>query len=169
MNYVAAERRARLPQGATQPAGANYALPISKLHGVPYRARLVLKVQRITTCEQLLAAAGGGAARAALATAAHLDPELLDQLVRRADMARINGVGVVFGLMLEELGVRDVQGLAASDPVQLHDRLRGHNRRERLARRSPTPEEVAAWVTQARLLPVVVTDTGPPAGAAAPS
>mgnify|MGYP000299426691 CR=1 FL=1 len=35
-----------------------YNLPISKLRGVPERARLALKVQRVTTCEQLLGAAG---------------------------------------------------------------------------------------------------------------
>ncbi len=132
-------------------------LPISKLHGVPYRARLALKVHRITTCEQLLAAAGDSASRVALAKAAQLEPELLDQLVRRADMARVNGVGVVFGMMLEELGVREIDGLRGCDPVDLHERLRRHNKRERLARRSPTPEEVSAWVAAARLLPVLLT------------
>jgi hypothetical protein len=39
----------------------------------------------------------------------------------------------------------------------LHERLRGYNRRERLARRSPTPEEVNDWVGQARRLPRLVT------------
>ena len=39
----------------------------------------------------------------------------------------------------------------------LHRQLRDYNRRERLARRSPTPEEVADWVGQARLLPVLLT------------
>jgi hypothetical protein len=49
----------------------------------------------------------------------------------------------VFGLMLEDLGVRDVPALAARDPAGLHARLFAHNREERLARRSPTPGEVA--------------------------
>ena len=143
-------------QAPGRPQGQRYALPLSKLHGVPNRARLALKVQRITTCEQLLAAAGPSEARTALARSSQLDPELLDQLVHRADMARISGIGVVFGLMLEELGVDDVGSLAGCDPPELHERLRRHNLRERLARRSPTPEEVADWVSQARQLPLLL-------------
>ena len=157
MNFVGVEDRRRLPQGGPSGLIGGYALPISKLHQVPYRARLALKVHRITTCQRLLAAAGSAAGRAALARAAQIEPAVLDMLVRRADMARVNGIGVVFGLMLEDLDVHDVESLAGCDPPELHERLRQYNRSERLARRSPTPEEVAAWVAQARSLPVLVT------------
>jgi hypothetical protein len=58
--------------------------------------------------------------------------------------------------MLEDLGVRDVSALARQDPVALHQRLKELNTEERLARRSPTPEEVADWVGQARALPRLV-------------
>ena len=134
------------------PAGTRYSLPISKLRGVPQRARVVLKARRITSCGQLLDAAGRGAKRAQLARMTGLDPELLQTLVQRADMSRVNGVGAVFGLMLEDLGVRDVQSLASRDPKALHDELRSYNQEERLARRSPTPEEVEDWVTQSKAL-----------------
>lgn len=134
-----------------------YTLPISKLRGVPFQARVALKVRRITTCTQLLQAAGGHEEREALAGSARLAPELLTDLVRRADMARVNGVGSVFGLMLEELGVPDVSALAGQDAAELHERLRAYNLEERLARRSPTPEEVQDWVSQASRLPVLVT------------
>lgn len=142
------------PHGA---APTHYALPISKLRGVPLQLRVSLKVRRITTCDQLLAAAGRCGDREALARAARLAPELLRELVQLADMARVSGIGAVFGLMLEELGIEDVEGLAARDPEALHRQLREYNQRERLARRSPTPEEVADWVQQARRLPVLVT------------
>ena len=132
-------------------------LPISKLRGVPFQARVALKARRITTCDQLLAAAAVAEDREALARATRIAPETLADLVQRADMARVNGVGAVFGLMLEELGIRDVQALASQDAEMLHERLRGYNRRERLARRSPTPEEVSGWVGQARRLPRLVT------------
>jgi len=137
--------------------GGVYALPISKLRGVPFQTRVALKVRRITTCNQLLAAAARHEGREALAQATRLPPETLTLLVQRADMARVNGVGTVFGLMLEELGIGDVGVLATQDPVQLHERLRRYNQDERLARRSPTPEEVADWVAQARRLPRLVT------------
>ena len=120
MNLAGVEHRRRLPQGGRPDLIGGYALPISKLHQVPYRARLALKVHRITTCQQLLAAVGNAAARAALAKAAQIELAVLDTLVRRADMARVNGVGVVFGLMLEELDVHDVESLAGCDPPELH-------------------------------------------------
>lgn len=132
-------------------------LPISKLRGVPQRVRVALKTKRITSCGQLLRAAGRADLRARLAEATGIDPELLTILVQRADMTRISGIGAIFGLMLEDLGIRDVQTLAAQDPVELHRRLREYNRRVRLARRSPTPEEVADWVAQARRLEPLVT------------
>ena len=95
--------------------------------------------------------------RATLARPANIDPQDLDQLVARADLARVHGIGVVFARMLEALGVNDVTALAGCDPVALHAELRRYNREEGLARRSPTPEEVADWVAQARALPPAVS------------
>lgn len=132
---------------------AEYALPISKLRGVPATARMALKRQGINTCTRLLEEAGKAAARRALAERTGIDGELLLRLAQRADMARVNGIGAVFGMMLEDLGVRDVATLARQDPVALHRQLKELNNRERFARRSPTPEEVADWVAQARALP----------------
>lgn len=134
-----------------------YNLPISKLYGVPTRVRLALKVHKITTGAQLLAAAGNPAARQLLAERARITPTQLELLVVRADLARVHGVGVVFGLMLEELGILKVQDLAACDPHELHDRLRRYNESVRAARRSPTLDEVQAWVAQAHSLPILVT------------
>ena len=132
-------------------------LPVSKLRGLAPRVRAALKGHRVTTCGQLLRAAGGAQDRDRLARVAGIDPDALLALVRRAGVARVGGVGVVFGLMLEDLGVRDVPALAARDPAGLHARLFAHNREERIARRSPTPEEVEGWVRQARALPALVS------------
>lgn len=132
--------------------GPAYALPVSKLRGVPATARAALKRQGINTCARLLERAGTEAGRLALARLSGIDPELLLRLVQRADMARIKGVGAVFSMMLEDLGMRETGMLARQDPIRLHAELRELNGRERLARRSPTPEEVAGWIAQARAL-----------------
>lgn len=152
------ELRTEAPASASSLTG--YTLPISKLRGVPFQARVALKVRKITTCSQLLSAAASYADRETLARSTRLPIELLTELVQRADMARVNGVGTVFGLMLEELGVLDVRMLAAQTPEELHERLRAYNQQERLARRSPTPEEVSDWIGQARLLRPLVTYDG---------
>ena len=84
-------------------------------------------------------------------------PDQLTELVRRADLARVKGVGTVFGRMLEDLGIGDVAKLAHQKPGRLHERLRRHNAASQLARRSPTADEVADWIAQARRLPILVT------------
>ncbi|HMR34022.1 MAG TPA: DUF4332 domain-containing protein [Geminicoccaceae bacterium] len=132
-------------------------LPLSKLRGLSTLLRVALKARRITNCDQLLAIAATAASRRRLCAEAGLDEDELLWLVRRADMARINGIGAVFGMMLEELGIMDMPALAAADPAVLHGRLRSYNEQERIARRSPTPEEVESWVAQARRLPRLVS------------
>jgi len=142
--------------GAAGPEAGGLGLPVSKLRGLTLPVRAALKRRGIATCGRLLRAAGGAGDRDRLARAAGIDPEVLLALVRQADLARVGGIGTVFGLMLEDLDVHDVPALAAQDPVWLHARLRRHNERERLARRAPTPEEVDDWVRQARALPALV-------------
>ena len=139
------------------PPAGRCSLPINKLRGVPARMRMALKARRIATCERLLDAAGRASERSLLARGVGVDPDGLLELVQQADMARVSGIGTVFGMMLADLGVRDVPALAACDPVELHDRVRTYNQAERIARRSPTPEEVADWIGQARALPRLVT------------
>src|SRR3954454_19098126 len=141
----------------TGPEPGDLGLPVSKLRGLAPRVRAALKVHRVATCGRLLRAAGGAQDRDRLAREAGIDPDVLLALVRQADLARVAGIGTVFGLMLEDLDVHDVPALAAQDPVWLHTRLRRHNEQERLARRAPTPEEVDDWVRQARALPALVS------------
>ncbi|HEX2527078.1 MAG TPA: DUF4332 domain-containing protein [Geminicoccus sp.] len=128
-------------------------LPLSKLRGFPSALRVALKARRITTCEQLLRAAGSFAGRRQLLVQGRMDEEDLMTIVHRADLARVDGLGAVFGLILEELGVSTLASLAAQDPIDLHARVREYNRQERISRRSPTPDEVAYWISQARQLP----------------
>ena len=141
----------RAPSGGGRPP-----LPIGRLTGVASELRGALKGQRISTCGQLLAAAGEASRRAALARSLGLHPERLLRLVRDADLARVRGLGAVFRAMLGDVGVADVAALAAQDPAGLHARLRAHNREANLARRAPTPGEVEGWVGQARALPPLV-------------
>ena len=147
------------PAATAGPEAGGLALPLGKLRGLTLPVRAALKRRGIATCGRLLRAAGGARDRARLAAeaGAGVDPDALLALVRRADLARVDGVGTVFGLMLEELGVADVPALAAQGPAGLHARLFAHNREERIARRSPIPGEVESWVAQARSLPVLVS------------
>ena len=132
-------------------------LPLAKLRQVPPLLKAALKARSITTCDQLLAVAGRFDDRAALARAARIALDPLTELVRQADLARVKGVGTVFGRMLEDLGIGDVAKLAHQKSGRLHERLHRYNVASQLARRSPTADEVADWITQARQLPILVT------------
>lgn len=158
-----AARRGRPRRPSAGPWEA-HALPLGKLWGLTPALRQALRRRGVATCGRLLALAGDPAARARLARADRVDPAALLALVRRADMARVAGVGTIFGLMLEEVGVPDVAALAAEDPAALQARLHAYNRQERLTRRSPTLEEVGSWVRQARALPPLNAGGGGAAG-----
>jgi hypothetical protein len=132
-------------------------LPVSKLRGLAVPDRAALKREGIATCDRLLRTAGHADDRDQLAREAGIGPKELLALVRQADLARVDGLGTVFGLMLEDLGVHDVPALAAQRPGWLHTRLRRYNGEERLARRSPALQEVEHWVRQARALPPLVS------------
>ena len=132
-------------------------LPISKLRGVAPSVRVALKTARINTCGQLLAAAARLDDREILARTRNIDLSALTELVQRADLARIVGVGVTFGRMLEMIGICDVASLAKQAPRTLAAQLSELNARARLTRRSPSAEEVAAWIDQARKLPKLVS------------
>ena len=132
-------------------------LPLAKLRQVPPLLKAALKARSITTCDQLLAAAGRFDDRAELARATRAAPDRLTELVRRADLSRVKGIGAVFGGMLEDLGIGDVATLARQKPGRLHERLRRHNEAGQLARRPPTAQEVTDWIDQARRLPILVT------------
>ncbi|NJO36605.1 MAG: DUF4332 domain-containing protein [Rhizobiales bacterium] len=80
----------------------------------------------------------------------------LAYITKRADLARVKGIGATFADMLEVMGVDTVERLASWAPAALHRTLLDFNRAERFARRAPTPEEIDAWVMQARSLPVLI-------------
>lgn len=133
-------------------------LHVSKLRGISFEVRAKLKRYGVTYTHQLLAAAGAAGQRRQFAARSGIEEETLGRLTRRADLARIKGVGAIFADMLELLGVDRVGTLAVQDPVVLHDALYELNSTERFARRAPTPDEVDDWVSQARVLPKLVRE-----------
>ena len=80
-----------------------WAFPLARLRGLSPPLRAALRRRHVTTCGQLLAAAAHVEDRARLAREAGLDPDALLAIVRRADLARVEGVGAVFATMLEDL------------------------------------------------------------------
>ena len=128
-------------------------LHVSKLRGISLDVRIKLKRQGVSYTHQLLREAGSAERCRRLAARSGIDEATLTRLVRRADLARIKGIGAIFADMLEMIGVDQVAVLAGQDSGDLHVRLHALNAAERLARRSPTPDEVQQWIAQAGALP----------------
>ena len=140
--------------GSAGPEGDGaMSLHVSKLRGISLDVRTKLKRQGVSYTHQLLREAGSPDRCRRLAARSGIDEASLARLVRRADLARIKGIGAIFADMLEMIGVDQVALLVEQDPRELHARLCALNAAERLARRSPTPEEVQQWIEQARALP----------------
>lgn len=131
-------------------------LHLSKVRGTNLQIRARLKGLGITNSRQLLAAAGEQKKRAALIGETGIEAATLAYITKRADLARVKGIGATFADMLEVIGVDTVERLASWDPAALHRTLHDFNQSERFARRAPTPEEIQSWIGQARKLPVVV-------------
>ncbi|MEM8952413.1 MAG: DUF4332 domain-containing protein [Pseudomonadota bacterium] len=136
--------------------GEAVSLHLSKVRGTNLQMRARLKCCGITNSRQLLQAAGPFRARVVLSGKTGIEMAALAYITKRADLARVKGIGATFADMLEVMGVDTVERLAAWAPDALHRTLHDFNRAERFARRSPTPEEIEAWVTQARQLPILI-------------
>ncbi len=132
------------------------AMPISKLRGVSYEQQLKLKDQGIYSSDQLLQAARTSAGRQELAEHVNVDAEVILELAKRADLARVRGIGGVFADLLEYLGVETVGELATRPPGDLHAQILETNGQAKLAGRLPTLSAVEDWVAQATKLPNVL-------------
>jgi predicted flap endonuclease-1-like 5' DNA nuclease len=152
-----AEADAQPLDGGQQGQGnRSMSLHVSKLRGISNQVRNKLKRHGVTYTHQLLEAAGRLDRRRELAARSDIEEAVLLRLTCRADLARIKGVGAIFADMLELIGVDRVSSLAGRDPARLYELLHDLNAAERFARRAPTQDEVADWVTQARALPHLV-------------
>lgn len=136
--------------------GEAVSLHLSKVRGTNLQMRARLKCCGVTNSRQLLQAAGPFRARVVLSGKTGIEMAALAYITKRADLARVKGVGAAFADMLEVMGVDTVERLASWAPAALHRTLYDFNRTERFARRAPTPEEIEGWVTQARNLPVLI-------------
>ena len=136
--------------------GEAVSLHLSKVRGANLQIRNRLKGQGVTNSRQLLHAAGPLRARIILSGKTGIDMASLAYIVKRADLARVKGIGATFADMLEVIGADNVETLSGWDADALHRTLLDFNQCERFARRSPTLDEVAAWVDQAKELPVLI-------------
>jgi predicted flap endonuclease-1-like 5' DNA nuclease len=105
----------------------------------------------IKSADELLAAGKTPAARKELVARFGVDQKELLEVLNRADLARVQGIGEVYSNLLENAGVDTVAELAKRVPANLHAKL-AEQAQKGDARRAPTLSQVEDWVKQAKEL-----------------
>ena len=111
----------------------------------------------ITTTEHLLAKGSDAKARGKLALETGVGEKYLTRWVAQGDLMRIKGVGSEYSELLEAAGVDTIRKLGTRVPGNLHAKLTEVNTAKNLVRRTPTENEVSAWVAEAKTLPAMVS------------
>jgi hypothetical protein len=111
---------------------------------------------KIETTEQLLDKGAKAKDRKALAKATGLPAAELLELVHRADLLRIKGVGSEMVLLLEAAGVKSTADLVTKDPAKLTDAMNTANKATKISEKPPTEPQLTDWIAQAKKLPQVV-------------
>jgi predicted flap endonuclease-1-like 5' DNA nuclease len=131
-------------------------LRIAEYRGVTEQQAETLKAHGITNGHQLLERAGAPDGRRELAAATGLSTDNLLELLNRADLSRIHGIGRQYSNLLEDVGVDTVPELAQRNPANLHVALveaaAGSG-----VQRPPTLSQVESWVNQAKELPRAIS------------
>ncbi len=111
----------------------------------------------VATVEALLEQGGSPSGRKSLAEATGLSTDRILEWVNRADLMRVKGVGSEYSDLLEASGVDTVKELATRRPDNLHAKMLEVNEAKKLVRRTPTLDDVASWVAEAKTLPPKVS------------
>ena len=82
-----------------------------------------------------------------------LSSRRIAQWVRRADLARIAGIGGEYVALLEAVGIESAMDLASRNPAELQRTLSVLNKRRRKVKRVPAVSNVEKWVHDAAKLP----------------
>lgn len=126
---------------------------LGKLYGIRPDLEAKLKTLGIRDSDDLLRFCASPSAIAELARAVGVEPHIIGQLVHRADLARIRGIGEIYTMLLEQAGVSTLTDLAQRCPEDLRAQFARINTEQQLVGRVPALAMVNGWVMKARRLP----------------
>ena len=129
---------------------------VDKIRGISVELAAKLKEQKILDSEKLLSAGCSPNDRKALAKLIGTTPKELLELLNRADLDRVAGIGVAYANLLEEAGVDSVKELAKRVPAHLYAKILEINTLKKITTHPPTAQQVEAWVAEAKSLPVLL-------------
>jgi hypothetical protein len=129
---------------------------IDKIRGITPEVAAKFKEHHFVNTEQLLKAGCTPEARNGLARLVGIGSKELLELLNRADLDRVGGIGAAYANLLEEVGVDTVLELSRRVPVNLHVKLLEINSVKKITTHPPTLHEIEGWVTEAKRLPILL-------------
>lgn len=124
---------------------------------IPQREAMKLLGAHLYMTDDLLRAAASAGARKQLARTLGLRAARLEQLVRYADLLRLQNIGPEWVMLLEATGLKSIPELARQSPPELTRKAETVNRARRIANPGPTEVQVRDWITQAAKLPPILS------------
>ena len=116
-----------------------------------------LEAAGVATVEDMLASGKTPADRAALASRTGVAPEMVLELVKLSDLARLFAVKGVRARLYYEAGLETPAQLAKQDPDELREELLAFVERTGFNGMAPLPRELDGTIANAKTLPQVVT------------
>lgn len=129
---------------------------VDKIRGITPELVAKFKEHRFLNTEQLLRAGCTPEARNGLAKLVNVDPKELMELLNRADLDRVGGIGAAYANLLEEIGVDTVKELSKRVPANLFAKILEINTVKKITTHPPTLQQVEAWVMEAKRLPALL-------------
>lgn len=125
---------------------------IREIKGLDDAVREKLEAEGIKTVEQLLEQTNNGPRKGALAKKVGIPSSQLTELINRADLMRLKGVGTEMANLLEECGVDSCKELQHRTAANLHAKLKSTNDEKKITHHAPTLAQVEAWIQEAEQL-----------------
>ena len=126
--------------------------PISQIKGLESSVQTKLEAEGIKTTDQLLERARTTKQRSELAHIVGATSQAIKELVNRADLMRLKGVGGDLSNLLEEAGVNSCKELQHRTAAKLHEKLVELQSSKKIAHRTPNLALVTEWITEAKAL-----------------
>ena len=122
---------------------------ISEIKGLTEEARAKMVEANITTIEHLIHETNTGPKRSAFAKKIGLEPKDLTELINRADLMRLKGVGTEMANLLEECGVDSCKELQHRKAENLQEKLKSVNDEKKITHHAPNTAQVTEWIKEA--------------------
>ncbi len=126
--------------------------PIVMMKGISAEVLEKLHAHGLKYTQQLLDQGKSQQQREELAQHVGVSPQVLRELVGRADLMRLRGVGGDLSMLLKEAGVLSCKALQQQSVERLHKRLGELHIGQKIAYHAPSRAQVRSWINEAQQL-----------------